>query len=334
MSDQATRILFMDDEPASDIVTNAVARLRAEGYAVDLVETLGEAIEAYYLRYYVVFILDIDMSHQAADEEGDGVEVLKRFVSLHNQTRVILFSGAGTVQHWFAAANAHCYAYIHKLDNDPETGEDSIQHLLRKVRKAILERPRPVSLVSASPPTRILLAGGETDLDSNVRQLITEALGADWIIDTLPLDEAAQALATRYGALLILQRTFSTRASVRGALARLLEAAPKPQTIVCCKGRNELRPSILEIANRHPFRLLDLGQPQWPTRLQDALRDARLWYDKEEIQQADPNALRRIHLILAEDFDLDTEDEDLVPLEGDEDLTVGQDGAASVHERP
>lgn len=310
MSEQASRILFMDDEPASDIVANAVARLRRDGYLVDVVETLGEAIEAYYTRYYAVFILDIDMSHQLVDEEGDGVQVLKRFVSLHNQTRVILFSGAGTVRHWFQAANAHCYAYIHKLDTDPETGEDSIDRLLRKVRSAIEERPRPTALTTDAPPRRILLAGGEQELDAPVREAIGEALGTDWAIDALPLSDAAMADPSRYGALVILQRTFSTRAGVRDALARLLAVAPSPQTIVCCEGHDERRPSILEIANRHPFRLLDLTDPHWPAHVAEALREAHLWYGKEEIQQADPDALRRIHLILPEDLDLDSDDDE------------------------
>jgi len=140
MSETRPKILFMDDEPTSDIVTHAMERLRTAGFAVDFVETMSEAIEAYYQKYYDGFILDIDMSHQAADQEGDGVKVLKRFISLHNQTRVILFSGAGTVQHWFQAANAHCYAYVHKLDHDQTTGDDSIEILIRQARAAVGNR--------------------------------------------------------------------------------------------------------------------------------------------------------------------------------------------------
>jgi len=301
MSEQTQRILFMDDEPTSDVVTNAVERLRAAGFVVDFVETMSEAIEAYYRQYYAVFVLDIDMSHQATDQDGDGVRVLKRFVSLHNQTRVILFSGAGTEQHWFQAANAHCYAYVHKLDNDPGTGEDSIDRLIRTVRAATDEPLYSGPLSTKAPPDRVLLVSGDLELVPPVRQSIHEALGPAWTIDEMDLSAAARVDSSAYGVIVIVQRIFSTRATVRDALASVLGSAPQPQTIVCCEGHDRCRPAILDIANRHPFRMLDLTSPQWLIQLQDALRDARLWYGQQEILQADPDALRRIHLMLPQD---------------------------------
>ncbi len=89
-----------------------------------------------------------------------------------------------------------------------------------------------------------------------------------------------------------------------------MAVAPKPQTLIGCEGRDQSRPSILYIANRHPFRLLDLSDSAWPVCLQQALRDARIWYGKPEIFEADMDALRRIHITLPEDIAVQWEDFD------------------------
>ena len=302
MSETTARILFMDDEPYSDVVIQALARLRGCGFIVDFVESLGEAIEAYYSRYYDVFILDIDMSHQSVDEDGDGVEVLKLFVSLHNQTKVILFSGAGTVPHWFQAASAHCYAYIHKLDDDPETGAHSIDRLVDVVQAALATRPVPTSPARVAPPSKALLVGDDTELFSTARTAIAEVLGADWAIEECSLNTALDADPAAQGVIVVAQRKFEMRASVRDVLARLLAVVPRPQTIVCCEGRDDLRPSTLFIANHHPFRMLDVTNPQWMAQLRKALEDAHIWYAQQEIQKADPDAIRRVHIVLPEDL--------------------------------
>lgn len=309
MSEPIPSLLFMDDEPDSDVVGHALERLRADGFQVDVVETLGEAVAACYRHYYRVFVLDIDMSHQAVDEDGDGVQVLRGLMALHNQTRVILFSGAGTVNHWFQAANAHCHAYIHKLDRDPDTGADSVERLLNAVREAMDAPPRPSPLTPDAPPSRVLLVGDEAALNARARQAVGEALGADWVIDECALSADLELEPDAYGLILILQRQFKLRARVREALARLLTQAPGPQCIVGCEGRDEFRPSILDIANRHPFRLIDLLQPRWEDRLREALQAGRQWYGQTEIQTADPESLSRYQVLLPEDLDEDRLDE-------------------------
>ncbi|RLC18767.1 MAG: hypothetical protein DRI57_07945 [Deltaproteobacteria bacterium] len=77
-------VLVMDDEPMSAIIQATVNQLRQEGFEVDLAETMTQAIESYYQKFYDVFVLDIDMSHRPDKEEGDGIRVLRRFISLHN----------------------------------------------------------------------------------------------------------------------------------------------------------------------------------------------------------------------------------------------------------
>lgn len=308
MSAPIPSLLFMDDEPHSDLVGHALERLRARGWQVDFVETLGEAVAACYRRYYQVFILDIDMSHQAVDEDGDGVQILKGLMALHNQTRVILFSGAGTVSHWFQAANAHCHAYIHKLDRDPDSGADSIERLCNAVRDACDTPSRPSILTPGTPPTRLLLVGEDAELTARARHITAAALGADWMVDQHPLSPDLALAADRYGVALILQPEFKLRARVRDALARLLALSPAPQCLVACEGRDEFRPSILELANRHPFRLVDLLHPRWEGHLHEALQAARRWYGQVEIQPLDPEALRRDQVLLAEDLDPEQQD--------------------------
>ncbi|MBK1645482.1 hypothetical protein CKO25_12675 [Thiocapsa imhoffii] len=309
MSEPTPSILFMDDEPNSDIVSHAVERLRASGFCVDVIETLGEAVVACYHRYYQVFILDIDMSHQVVDEDGDGVQVLKGLMALHNQTRVILFSGAGTVDHWFQAANAHCHAYIHKLDQDPDTGAESIERLLSAVRGAIHTWTDPGTLTPGVPPARLLLVGDDVGLNASARQAVEDALGADWVVDEQPLSPDLELDPSTYGGMLILQPQFKMRSRVREALTRLLALTPTPQCIVGCEGREEFRPSILDLANRHPFRLIDLLHPSWEKQLRDALQSACEWYGQTEIQNADLAALRRYQVLLPEDVDQDLQDE-------------------------
>ncbi len=125
-------VLLMDDEPMSPIIQATVQILRQEGFHLDLVESVAQAVESYYQRFYDVFVLDIDMN----DTEGDGLKVLKRFISLHNQTQVIMFSGAGTTPDWFEAANAHCFAYVAKDEND------AIDLLIGHIRAATGARRR------------------------------------------------------------------------------------------------------------------------------------------------------------------------------------------------
>ncbi len=59
------QILLMDDEPHQTLIRDARERLAQAGHQVDYVETIEAAIEAYYRKFYDLFILDIDMSHLA-----------------------------------------------------------------------------------------------------------------------------------------------------------------------------------------------------------------------------------------------------------------------------
>ncbi|WP_341325713.1 response regulator [Methylotuvimicrobium sp. KM2] len=296
-------VLFMDDEPANEIIVNARERMQEHGFEVDFVCTMSSAIEAYYQKYYDVFILDIDMSHLPDDQEGDGVKVLKRFISLHNQTKVIMFSGAGTVQHWFAAANAHCFAYIAK---DQQEGEkDAIDLLIDAIQAAADETGKPpVRSVAQSTPQCALLIGQDPALLAQAQNVLSDTLGASWSTQTTAPEALTETLSdeSKFGLIAWIQHEFSTKAKVKDQLKYMLDKAPTPQTIIACDGNDKYRPIILYMANRHPFRMLDLQHPQWQREFAEALKKAADWYGNTEIVNIDPDALSRIHITLPEDI--------------------------------
>ncbi len=319
-------VLFMDDEPANDIIMNAQNRLREQGFEVDFVSTMSTAIEAYYKKFYDVFVLDIDMSHLIDEQEGDGVKVLKRFVSLHNQTKVIMFSGAGTVQHWFAAANTHCFAYIAKDQQDGNL--DSIDLLIAKI-KAAAAAPGTVKL-KHKPGTVLhhaLLISDNPELIKQAQQQVSACLGADWTTQAMSPDQLSEPRIddSQYGVIAWLQHEFSTRARVTEPLKIILNKAPTPQVIIGCDGSDDLRSSILYIANQHPFRMIDMKNPQWQSLFAEALKDAVCWHGKQEIFIADADTLSRIHVTLADDLHDDLSSEDLDALYSDYEAAMQDD---------
>jgi len=171
------------------------------------------------------------------------------------------------------------------------------------VQASLATRPVPTSPGRVAPPTRALLVGDDADLIMDARAVITEALGAEWQIVESSLIAALDADPAAQGVVVLAQRRFQMRPRVRDVLARLLAVAPRPQTIVCCEGLDDLRASILYVANQHPFRMLDVANPQWLAQLGKSLNEAHIWYAQQEIQQADPGAIRRVHIVLPEDVE-------------------------------
>lgn len=320
MDKPKTSILFMDDEPHSESVEIAVSRLEEEGYEVDLVQSMSEAIEAYYQKYYEIFILDIDMSHVQDNQEGDGVQVLKHFVALHNKTRVILFSGAGTVEHWFAAANAHCYAYIAK--DEPDYTEKLVQWVSQGIAGQSLREPE---IVSKADCTARLLCYCEQEVWKDiVRQKISSALGADWeIIYKDSLEDVQDSLKENshdFGLVLLVKEIFELWPEDKEQIQDIFSYGPKPQVITACRGgkESELRSSILFLANNHPFRMINIDEVNWSEKLEDNLKQAVLWYGRREIFKAESQALSRMHITIPDeaaslwdDFDPETDGLDL-----------------------
>ncbi|MBF0471949.1 MAG: response regulator [Gammaproteobacteria bacterium] len=300
---QKIELLFMDDEPESPIIQNCLIRLRQAGYTVNYVETISEAIAAFYHHYYDFFILDIDMSHVAEDQHGDGVELLKRFVSLHNQAKVILYSGAGTVGHWFDAASVHCAGYIAKDESiEDETGEirDSITLLMEKIDQ-LTQKQFPENECNEPEGQREawLLCGDDALLLEQCEPMLS-ALPYKTV--TLNLTEAANSELKRWRGIIIWQRQFPLRSTTLKTLDRLLMASPCPHVVVGCDGEDRYRDSILYIANRQPFRFIDRTRPDALQRLQAAVEKAERWFGQKEIFQADNTKLQRLHITAPEEY--------------------------------
>lgn len=298
MNEERISVLLMDDEPMSEIVQVAVDWMKGEGFEVDLVESRSQTIQSYYDKFYDVFVLDIDMSHIPEDEEGDGVNVLKRFISLHNGTQVIMFSGAGTVPHWFAAANAHCFAYVHKNE------EDSVPKLIewiRKSKKADIAESKPLK---KKCPSRILIYNRNIKYQKPIENAIAKNLGDSWVIEICAdLSEVYEKLqnSANYGIVLLFQDIFELRSKEKDQLKFILSKSPAPQVIVGCLGKDEYQYSILFLANQHPFRMINTENHNWSDHLEDALIKAVKWYGQREIFPADPEALKRMHVTLPSD---------------------------------
>ncbi len=291
-------ILLMDDEIDSPVMQAAIQHLSNQGFDVDIAHTMSEAIEAYYQHYYDVFILDIDMSMISDEQKGDGINVLKRFISLHNQTRVIMYSAAGKSPDWVATTNAHCFAYVHKGE------KDALQHLGDFVHSSLTPDILPV-VGGKTPPPSVLLFAENDRLQSTAESVIAATLGPDWRIRTVKtLADAGRAVSNfdSFDAIVILQPFFKMRADERRLMATLLAKSPFPQVIVGCEARDEYQSAILYLANHHPFRLLDLAKDDWNSSLGLSLEAARTWYGRREIFQADPDAIRRLNINLPDDI--------------------------------
>ncbi|MFP4309667.1 MAG: response regulator [Desulfococcaceae bacterium] len=294
METKPIRVLFMDDEPASEIVQVAVEWMETAGFEVDLVESMSLAVEAYYERFYDVFVLDIDMSRVADAEEGDGVNVLKRFISLHNETRVIMFSGAGTTPHWFAAANAHCHAYVHK--NEPESVKRLVSLIQSGAEPAAPARPERKGFSQ-----RVLTCAGGSIGAEKLEAAVSEALGLGWEVENVSSLEAANrrlAETPEFAVVLVFLDEFPIFPEEKALLAAILAHSPAPQVIVGGPGEDAARDAILFVANHHPFRMINTAEENWPAALAEALKKAIAWHGRREIFPADADALRRLNIQL------------------------------------
>lgn len=321
MNEEKISVLLMDDEPETDIIENTIESLRDEGFDLHLVDKITDAIEEYYEKYFDVFVLDIDMSHKQHGQETDGIKVLKRFISLHNETNIIMFSGAGTVDDWFKAANLHCFAYVDKNDRsgDPVGALTKMIHTAYKTSRGEKSGRQRSIMTKNTCPEKILVYCENSDLKEKAESTIKNMLSEKWdVCFHNSLDEVNNTLlieSNEYGIVLLLQNEFPMDTNVLENLENILNVSPKPHVIVCCRGKDEYRPSILYILNHHPFRMINLNIPQWTEQLEEALKSACTWYEKREIFKADMEALKRIKITLppealAEWDDVEQEDID------------------------
>lgn len=300
---QTCSVLLMDDEIASaDIVRLAIEALEQDGCEVSPVARMSEAMDAFYDRFYKVFVLDIDMSQLADIQDGDGTDVARFLQALDRDTRVIVFSARGDVHHWFAAANAHVYGYVFKNEENP------VEHLVQVVREAAQAPIAPPALPRPKEPPQkalLVLQDPTTSLSAGtLRECAQEAL-PDWGIHLIhSLKEAAEVFQedpSIWGLVGAFSDRFSTRPSTLKALATLCQSEQTPHVVLGCNGETGHMTSILEMVNMRPFRLLNLHHEELPRLLTETLRKAAYLYGHREILHAPDEFLQRLRLGFSEE---------------------------------
>ncbi|MFZ4437606.1 MAG: hypothetical protein ACOYOS_04200 [Syntrophales bacterium] len=316
MKPEETSILFMDDQihdGTAIMVNMAVEALRQEGYNVTTTDKISVARDAFFNKYYKIFILDIDMSKVEDIYKNEGGSlVAAEYRALDNDAMVIMYSAMGTVEDWFKVANFHVYGYIFKGEDTP------VDSLLKMVRKAALEE-RQMTLPTSQLSGRVLVGTTKaTSLSSDQFTAIVKAAG-DFTPDFCRYEEMAEKLSeANYAAALVVSNEFDTRPSNMELINRICSVQPEPHFVIACLGKEENQPSILHILNARPFRLINLLWDNPLEKITKAIADAARWYGGNETFEAKPEHVHKA----AEDIDWDPMKKDF---EDDMDVYSGEE---------
>ncbi len=303
MQNERYRVLLMDDEIASSpLIKQAAQALRDAGFDVTETDRMSAAMDAFYQRYYHIFILDIDMSYVEDIQDGDGSDVARFLRALDSETNVIFFSARGKVKHWFAAANYHLFGYVFKNETAP------IQKLLELAQEAASAPIPQTSLLRRDkPPERAILwlsAPLHTIAAEDLQRWTQDALPA-WEVAlftdlhdvTAQFDQDPQA----WGLVIAIADAFPTRPRQMNLIRQLCKPGFQPHTIYACCGSESNKDAILALVNAHPFRFLDLLEADFPAQFKQSLQDAVRLYGLQERLLASPEALKRLRLDFSED---------------------------------
>ena len=291
-------ILLMDDEIASaPLLKDAIQALRDAGFSVETTDRMSAAMDAFYQRYFHIFILDIDMSVVTDTREGDGGDVARFLRALDSQTHVIFFSARGQAKHWFDAANYHLFGYVFK------NGAGLQELVAMAERAAALDTKPPAFPRRETPPECALLYVDPQNHDYNLekaRALLQASLPPTWIIDTFTdpqtASHALEGKSPLYGLAVAFVERLPPKPSKLKPLQMLCEQQHRPHVLFATQGHESHRDAILEIVNAHPFRMIDLLEKDHPERLQQAIADALRLYGNAEQLLAPTEDLQRLKI--------------------------------------
>jgi len=277
------RILFLDDEIYDEKSNPAVfARetLQDAGYAVDVTDKMSDVIDAYYKRYYHLYLLDIDMGKVKDEFVGNGAtvgEVLRRLSSISN---VVVYSARGTVNDWLTAANYHFNSYVHK-DEGEEKLLAVVDEIFETVKTRVTQLP---SLQKREHTDEVVIYGGKE---------ISGALESLRKMHTVAELDSLEELAARIKeqkpavAVLVLSQLPQSQAEMAKFtenLKMVMALQSTPHVMVCLDAiRNN--PNILKIVNTRPFRILNLHSPVFEREFLEAVEKAVLWFGEDEIYE-------------------------------------------------
>ncbi len=308
MKPEEVSILFMDDEIGDGtavMVSTAVEALRNCGYDVDCVDTMSAAVDAFYRKFYQVFVLDIDMSRiedLLSRQRQRGSHEAEIYRGLDNHAEVIMYSARGTVEDLFRVGNRHVSGYVHKESHD------SVGRLLDAVHRAVERQNRNMELPSPRASGAVLIAcDSPPDIPQDeLSALVAEA--GDYHGVFCPLAEMTARLASEeFVAAMVVSRQISTRPPMMAIIDRICAMQPRPHVVIACEGRDDSLESLLSLVNARPFRLVNLLATDWRQSLVDAIRAAARWRGGNETFSVDSGYLHRA----AEDIDWETLGEQL-----------------------
>jgi DNA-binding NtrC family response regulator len=101
-----TRVLIIDDE--EEFANTLAERMRTRGLIADTVNSGEEAVKSAANALYDVAVLDLAMPGM------DGIETLRRLLSIRPELQVILLTGHGTVGKSVEAVKSGAFEFLEK----------------------------------------------------------------------------------------------------------------------------------------------------------------------------------------------------------------------------
>ncbi|MDX9977261.1 MAG: response regulator [Candidatus Cloacimonadales bacterium] len=276
------KILFLDDEindKNSNVAELAFDTIKKAGYSIEAVSKMSDVIEAYYQKYYHLFILDIDMGEVKDSTKERGTvagEFLKRLSSISN---VIVFSGAGEFDDWLHVANYHFYSYIQKRH-----GGEKLLEVIDKIFNDLQNKPFVLPSLERADHNDISYVYNEENMLD--KQLLERKFGKTHFVDSLEtlLHETESSKPKLI--VIVLKKPLCTFNNTKrlDLVEKISEHQTKAKIIFCIDNsfRTEVD-SVIGIVNSRPFRLLNIDSATFESDLEEAAAKAALWYGEREI---------------------------------------------------
>jgi len=282
------KILFLDDEIFDHIgppnpATIAKESIEDAGYTIDVTDKMSEVITAYNEKYYHLYLLDIDMGKVDDDIiKGNGASVGEFLSCMSSTSKIIIYSARGKVDDWIKAANYHFHYYVEKY---PETGTGE-EHLLSAIDKLFeTVKYNPIKIPSLKKPDyseSVLIYYDNCQISRDYFQKKFNQLLFSESIDLL----TEMALSENPKLILVaLSRLPDNAIDMKNLiddLDKVMAIQPKPHVIICLGTANAGK-KLIEIVNMHPFRIIDTESPQFDNNFNEAVKNAILWYNENEI---------------------------------------------------
>lgn len=328
MNSREVSILFMDDEFGLDgkkELTEAKRQMENEGWFVEVVTSMEDAVEAFFDRHFHVFVLDIDMHLTRAlgssPEDLRGTKVAKMYTSIDNGCAVIFYSAHGTAEEVFIGANLHAYGYV-KKDEGPA-------RLITVIKQALNDDLGSLSLPFLQESGDILvIETKDSPIKRNDWNEMLKTLGPQYRLVFLSLAEAAKSAGSgNYVSIVMAAPVFGARQFTD--MAAVCSLQPKPHVVLACECREGDQNTLVSTLNLRPFRLVNLLDPEYPRVICDAVKrslqlfnarevfPAALEYTQRATRSIDWSAIEDARTALEEDAELwqaaiDAEDEDRI----------------------